>query len=97
MKFEAQAQRRKQTMTLHEFNLLDDSEKITLLYQNGVYIGKRKAGKRTLLLYQYQYFYVEVHYIKYRREIGCLHCFSSTLEIEPYLEQIPIEHIALPK
>lgn len=79
-------------MTLFDFQLLEDSEKIDVLYEEGVYIGKRKDGNRTVLLYQLESFYVEVFYRKHRRYVTRVHCFSSTALLDPYLEQIPVTY-----
>ena len=46
-------------MTLCEFSLLPEKEKTTLLYEQGVYIGKRKTGRITVLLYQLDGFYAD--------------------------------------
>ena len=80
-------------MTLFDFQLLDNSEKMDLLYEQGVYIGKRKETDQSILLYQVESFYVEVFYKKHRRFVSRLHCFSSTALLDPYLEQIHVEHL----
>ena len=81
-------------MTLFDFQLLSDNERIHLLYHEGVYIGKRKKEQLTALLYQLDSFYVEVIYRKYRRHIASMRCTASTAILDPYLEQIPVEHWA---
>jgi hypothetical protein len=78
-------------MTLYEFKLLTDNEQLNLLYEQGVYIGKRKIDNETVLLYQLDSFYVELFYIKYRCYVRRLHCFHSTVFLDPYLESIKIE------
>lgn len=80
-------------MTLFDFQLLSQNEKIDLLYEQGVYIGKRKEEGLTVLLYGLESFYVEVFYKKYRCFITRVHCFNSTVFIEPYLDQIDVEHL----
>lgn len=80
-------------MTLFDFQLLPVPEQVSVLYDQGVYIGKRKVGELSALLYQLDSFYVEVLYQKYRRYIGRIRCSSSTHLLDPYLEQINVEHL----
>ena len=78
-------------MTLYEFKLLSDREQLDLLQDQGTYIGKRKERALTLLLFQLEGFYIEIWYQKHRFHILRVRCFSSTLLLEPYLDQIDIE------
>ena len=80
-------------MNLYEFELLSDNEQIDLLYADGVYLGKRKAGEYSVVLYQLDNFYVEILYKRYRYYISRIRCFTSTNLLEPYLVQINIEDI----
>ena len=80
-------------MKIHDFQLLPEQEQIDILYQYGVYIGKRKEGFSIILLYQFESFYVEVFYRKYRSHVKQLHCFESTELLDPYLEQIDVENL----
>lgn len=76
-----------------DFLLLPENEQIELLYLQGVYLGKYKSGKVTKLLYQLDYFYIEIVYRKYRSHIHSLHCFESTEPLDPYLDRIDIEEL----
>lgn len=80
-------------MTLRKFLLLTQNDQVKLLYLNGVYIGKRKLGKTTIVLYQLEGFYAEVYYYKYRCLIECISCFADTARLDPYLGQITVEHL----
>lgn len=80
-------------MTLNEFQLLHQIEQVDLLYNEGVYIGKRRQGDQIVLLYQLEGFYIEVFYKRYRRVISRLLCFRSTEFILPYLEHINVEEL----
>lgn len=79
-------------MTLCEFSLLPEKEKTTLLYEQGVYIGKRRVGTVAVLLYQLDGFYAEVFYRQYRRRIESIRLFADTARLDPYLAQIDVEH-----
>jgi hypothetical protein len=80
-------------MKLCEFSLLHEGEKAALLYEQGVYIGKRKRGSITVLLYQFESFYAEIYYRKYRRIIDRIRCFADTAKLDPYLTEIDVEHL----
>jgi hypothetical protein len=80
-------------MTLSEFQVLSLQEKANLLHGHGVYIGKRRIIGQIILLYQLEGFYVEVYYTKYRRFITRISCSASTQVLDPYLDQIPVEHL----
>lgn len=80
-------------MKLIDYELLPLREQINVLYREGVYIGKRREGIFTILLYQVDSFYVEVFYKKYRYYVSKLSCFTSTEFLDPYLEQIEVEYL----
>lgn len=80
-------------MTLFKFRLLDESEQVDLLYKDGLYIGKRKDDRKTVVLYQLEGFYIEIHYRKYRQSITHLHCFTTTEPLIPYLELVDVEEL----
>ncbi len=80
-------------MMLEQFILLSEEEKASLLYEHGVYIGKRKLAATTVVLYQLEGFYAEVYYRQYRRIIECISCFAGTARLDPYLAQIDVEHL----
>ena len=84
-------------MRFKDYNSLSDSEKIDVLYDHGVYIGKRTIGTTVVLLYQLGSFYVEVYYKLYRRFIRRIHSFISTDFLDPYLQQIEIDFLFNPE
>lgn len=74
-------------MSAAEFSLLPEEVQVDLLYTDGVYVGKQKAGGRSCVLYQYDTFYVEVVYESYRGQIHSISCSDSTNCLDPYLPQ----------
>ena len=82
-------------MKLLEFQLLSRDEQIIILYQQGVYIGKKKHGDQTRLLFQLDSFYVELIYTSYRRAIHKIHISNSIAVLDPYLEQIKLEYFVV--
>jgi hypothetical protein len=77
-------------MTLFEFLQLEPPDQIAILYEQGVYIGKRKLDGRPALLYQVESFYVEVFYLAYRKHVLKVRASASTAILDPYLEQIDV-------
>jgi hypothetical protein len=80
-------------MKMSEFESLSHHEQLAILYQDGVYIGKRRTGELTRLLFQLEAFYIEISYRSYRKAIHKICCSHSTVILEPYLEQIEIEYL----
>lgn len=75
-------------MTLYEFKILCDEERVDVLHKDGVYIGKRLDNSLVVVLYQLHTFYVEIVYRKYRHYIHSIRCSENTVLVEPYLDQI---------
>ncbi|MFL5789540.1 MAG: hypothetical protein ACJ748_15880 [Flavisolibacter sp.] len=80
-------------MTLKEFKKLPEWEQVDIIYEEGTYIGKRKAGALDILLYQVDSFYVELYYREYRRHILKINYFNSTTFLDPYLEQMNLKYL----
>jgi hypothetical protein len=80
-------------MNQFDFSLLEENEQLDILFEEGVYIGKRKESERSILLYQLGGFYVEVFYLKHRSHPVKVKCFRSTLLLDPYLENFPLNHL----
>ena len=80
-------------MKMLDFMLLQQSEQADLLYKSGTYLGKQKVGDIIKVLYQLDYFYVEIVYRKYRCHISSVRCFESTEPLDPYIERISIEEL----
>jgi hypothetical protein len=77
------------------FHVMDESKKIQILHQQGIYIGKRKHLNVCMVLYQLESFYVEIYYRKYRMYITNIEVFEDTVLLEPYLHQIDVEHLVI--
>lgn len=77
-------------MTITDFSLLKLTDQVALLYNEGVYLCKRKTGKFTVLLYQLHSTYVEVFYLKYRKVVHHIGYSVSIDILDPYLDSITI-------
>jgi hypothetical protein len=80
-------------MNLYEFELLSEHEQVEVLYNKGVFLGKRKVGEFSVVLYQVDAFYIEILYKKYRYYINRTRCFTSTKLLDPYLIQVDINDL----
>lgn len=80
-------------MKLKDFQMLPREFQINILYQDGVYVGKRRLAKTIILLFQVHSFYVELFYERYRHSIQSIKLSNNTLILDPYMEQIELEHL----
>ena len=82
-------------MQIDAFRLLSYDEQVDVLYREGIYIGKKRIGDETVLLYQLDAFYVKLFYSKYRETVRNIFIFTSTRFITDYLHHINIEALNL--
>jgi len=75
---------------MYEFQKLEENEQLTILYNEGVYLGKRREGTKVVLLYQIEGFYAEVFYRIYRQYVSKIHLSGNTSILDPYLEQFDV-------
>lgn len=80
-------------MRMSEFELISARRQIAILYEEGIYIGKRKTGTHVKLLFQLDSFYVEIVYTSYRLAIYQIRCSDSTTMLDEYLGQIQVEYL----
>jgi hypothetical protein len=80
----------KKVLTNTEFMDLPQELQFDVLHKHGVYVGKRKIDKQTVVLFQLHGFYVEVYYKYYRKIIDHLVTSGNMDILQPYLEQINI-------
>lgn len=80
-------------MTLHDFKVLDDTQKATALVDEGVLIGKRDLLFYLVFLYQIENFYVEVLYSIKSKKVHKFRAFENTELLDPYLSKIDISEL----
>lgn len=83
----------KKALSLPEFMKLPQELQFKLLHQHGVYVGKRKIGNQTVVLFQLHGFYAEVFYKQYRKLIERLVTSDNPEILQPYLDQINIKEL----
>lgn len=81
----------KKALSLAEFIELPQELQFEILHKHGVYVGKKKVGKQTIVLFQLHGFYVEVYYKQYRKVIDHIITSDSTEILQPYLDQIHLK------
>ena len=82
-------------MNMLDFQVMAENKKISYLQLHDIYIGKRKHFDSYIVLYQAESFYVEIYYKKYRTYIDKMRVFDTTELLEPYLDQIHVEHLVI--
>jgi hypothetical protein len=80
-------------MTITDFSLLTTTDKLAVLYKEGVFLAKRRVGSIRVLLYQYQKLYVEIFYREYRQVVDRVRCSEEVDILAPYLKLISIENL----
>ena len=80
----------KKALSLTEFMDLPQELQFEVLHKHGVYVGKRKVDRQSIVLFQLHGFYVEVFYKQYRKTIDHIITSNSTEILQPYLDQINI-------
>jgi hypothetical protein len=81
----------KKALSLTEFMDLPQEVQFEVLHKHGVYVGKRKVERQTVVLFQLHGFYVEVYYKQYRKIADHIISSDNTDILQPYLEQINIK------
>lgn len=81
----------KKAIGLKEYQQLADDQQLDILHRDGVYVGKRKEGKQTIVLFQLYGFYIEVYYKHYRRQIEKTIASDNPDILQPYIDQINIK------
>lgn len=81
----------KKALSLAEFNELPEELQFDILHKHGVYVGKRKQGDKTVVLFQLHAFYVEVYYKQYRKVVERIITSDSADILQPYLNQINVK------
>jgi len=83
----------KKLIGLAEYNQLMQEKQFDLLHRDGVYVGKRKIGKQTVVLFQLYGFYVEVYYKQYRKQIEHTVTSESANILQPYIDQVQVRDL----
>lgn len=77
-------------MLIAQFEALLSTDKYNYLLEQGVYLLYRHTEDYTILLFQLEVFYVELYYQKNDETTLDFQVFSSTDQLEPYFNQIPL-------
>ena len=80
-------------MKLSEFILLSEAEKQHKVLRKGVLIAKRTQQSSLVFLFQLGGYYVETWCSISNRSITEYRMFDGTAPLEPYLEEISLQHL----
>ena len=80
-------------MTLYEFNRLPDDHQLEQVWEQGVFLIRRKIARSYLILYALDGFFVEIRYDRDQNRVTACRSFRSLIPLEPYLEAIQINSI----
>jgi len=80
-------------LQLKDYLHLAEEEQLALLYNDGVYVGKRIVNNKPVIPFQLYSFYVEVHYLEYRKVIDHIKTAASAEILLPYLDQIHVRDL----
>lgn len=83
----------KKLIGVAEYNELEQEKQFDILHRDGVYVGKRKVGKQTIVLFQLYGFYVEVYYKQYRKQIDHIITSDNAEILHPYIDQIQVRDL----
>jgi len=76
-------------VTLYQFKALSSFEQAEAVW-SGTFLAQREDGYFRILLYQVDSFYVEVYYRKERNILSHFRPFTTTRQLDLYLEQIDL-------
>lgn len=75
---------------LYEYNSLEDDQKATLLWDQGIFLMNRVDEKYSYNLYSLFDFFVEVWYDSKNNSIEKFRTFKTLEALEPYLDRIDL-------
>ncbi len=78
----------KKLYSLAEFTELPLAIQLDILQQDGAYVGKLTSAEEDRILYQLGSFYVELHYVEYRKTVASVVVSADLAMLQPYLDQI---------
>ena len=83
----------KKAIGLADYNQLSEEEQFHILHRDGVYIGKRKTEKQTIVLFQLYGFYVELYYKQYRKLIERTISSDDAEILKHYIDQVEVRDL----
>ena len=78
-------------ITLHQFNSLEGLEKIEALGEYGQIVAHKFVGEFKFILYQINYFYVEIKYLEKTNALVEIRSFKTTNLLDSYITHIDID------
>lgn len=82
-------------ISLYQFDVLTDEEKLALVEQDGVFLESLQENKWCSFLYRLHNFYVEIYIHPKRIQAKRIRTSTNTDLLEPYLRKIDISVLGL--
>lgn len=83
----------KRAIDLEEFKKLSLKQQMEILHKEGVFVGKQLINEKSVILYQLNHFYAEVHYKDYRKNVESIVISEDMDMLRPYLSQIRVRDL----
>lgn len=80
-------------MKLSEFITLTEDQKRSTVLSKGVVLAKRVLNEQVVFLFQLFEYYVEIYCCGTSKEVLEYRAFGDTIQLDAYLEAIPINHL----
>lgn len=76
-----------------EYETLSKEDQISLLWQLGNFLATYSMADAVYLLYDMDYFYVEISYKPESKKLIAIRSFTDAAFLEPYVEHIEISQL----
>lgn len=83
-------------MNLHQFNQLTRNDQRLCLLTEGIFLEERSTLRHDVMLYELDGFYAEAYFMKNTNKAAFFKTFTDTAYLEPYLQQINLQHLLEP-
>jgi hypothetical protein len=80
-------------MMLQQFNTLSKEKQQDVLLKQGTFLAEREDGPFSIMLYQFEGFYVEVYFFNLYHKVAFFKAFDSTDALQPYLKAIDVSDL----
>lgn len=80
-------------MTSTYFDQLTEARQTDVIWEEGVFLDRRKDGFYNILLFQLDEFYTEIYYHAHFNVIIKIVSFSDTDLLAPYLDKIKLQSL----
>lgn len=77
-------------MIREHFTILSKDEQQDVVLKEGIFLAEREDGPFRVMLYQLNYYYVEVYFVNRYNKVSFFKTFENTETLKPYLKKIDL-------